>query len=43
MFQQVRKNTVFRQDIKAKVTILGIVGGALSGVLFWILGLIFKH
>ena len=42
LVEQVGLNTIFRQDLKAKVTILGVVGGMLSGVLFWILGLIFK-
>jgi uncharacterized protein (UPF0335 family) len=42
LVEQVGINTMFRQDLKSKVTILGVVGGMLSGVLFWILGLIFK-
>ena len=39
---QVRENTVFREAIKIKVTTLGVVGGALSGVIMWIIKTIIK-
>ena len=42
LVEQVALNTIFRQDLKAKVTILGLIGGGLSGILFWVLGLIFN-
>lgn len=41
--EQVRSNTMFRQDFKSKVTVLGVVGGALFWVATLILKLIFKQ
>lgn len=42
MVEQVRKNTMFRQDFKTKTTLLGMIGGVLTGVAFWLLKLIFN-
>lgn len=40
---QVRENTSFRSDFKSKTTVLGMVGGAIIGIAFWLLKLIFKQ
>ena len=40
--QQVQENTTFRKDFKSKVTLFGLIGGALSGVGLWIISLMYK-
>ena len=42
LVQLVRENTAFRRDLKSKVTILGLVGGFISGIGLWIMNLITK-
>lgn len=43
LVEQVKLNTLFRQDLKTKVTILGIVGGGMFWAFTLVLKLIFKQ